>query len=116
MADTITTADHNNDLAAGGTEASLYCALMLDVELDLLGSEGELIIEGAWLRNPLLCGILAQLRPQQTVYLSCDETGTVSGAAQLAFGVSVTPAVERVCATTLQGLADYRSAWLDGVC
>ena len=100
----------------GAALASLYCALMLDVELDLLGSEGELIIEGAWLRNPLLCGILAQLRPQQSVYLSCDETGTVNGAAQLAFGVPVVPAVEKVCATTLKGLADYKSAWRYRVC
>lgn len=96
----------------GAALASLYCALMVDYELELLGSAGDLIVEGAWLRNPLLCGVLAQLREGQSVCLSSDETGTVSGAAQLAFGrATFGPALARVEPTALTGLADYRERW-----
>jgi len=98
--------------ARGVALASVYCALMTDYELELLGSEGDLIVEGAWLRNPLLCGMLAQLRPAQNVYLSTDETGTVSGAAQLAFGKGIpAPALQVAVATGLGGLAGYRAEW-----
>ncbi len=96
----------------GTALASLYCALMVDCELDLLGSEGDLIVEGAWLRNPLLCGLLAQLRQGQAVYLSTDETGTVSGAAQMAFGTHVaTPTMVAAEPAELTGLLEYRSRW-----
>ncbi len=102
--------------ANGPALASLYCALMQDYELDILDSQGDLIVEGAWLRNALLCELLAQLRPQQTVYLSTDETGTVNGAAQLAFGMSngfplSDLAIASSAVRTLQGLDEYRIEW-----
>lgn len=97
---------------SGAALASLYCALMIDYELDLLASEGDLIIEGAWLRNPMLCAVLAQLRPVQQVLLSTDETGTVSGAAQLAFGDKLAaPVLESIEAASVSGLENYRSRW-----
>lgn len=97
---------------SGAALASLYCALMVDYELEMLGSEGDLVVEGAWLRNPLLCGLLAQLRPGQPVLLSADETGTVSGAAQLALGLATAmPTLLPAQATGLQGLAQYRQQW-----
>ncbi len=97
---------------SGVALASLYCALILDYELDLMGSTGELIIEGAWLRNASLCKLLAQLRPQQRVVCSKDITGTVTGAAQLALGgASAAPVLEPVTATALAGLENYRAQW-----
>lgn len=68
----------------GAALASVYLALMLDYELDLLEAEGDLFIEGAFLKNQWLCRILAALRNRQTVYLSRDTTGTARGAAVLA--------------------------------
>lgn len=98
--------------SAGTALASLYCALMIDYELDLLGSEGDLIIEGAWLRNPMLCAVLAQLRPAQRLLLSTDETGTVSGAAQLAFGDrSAGSVLDGIESAAIAGLEGYRSGW-----
>lgn len=105
------TAEIHGRVDNGAALATLYCALMQDVELDLLGASGDLIIEGAWLRNPLLCSLLAALRPQQTVYLSSDETGTVSGAAQLALGIKVRPNMVPVEVMDLPGLDDYRRTW-----
>jgi len=100
----------------GAALATLYCALMLDTELQLLRSEGDLIIEGAWHRNPLLCAVLAQLRPAQNVMLSGDETGTVNGAAQLALGTErATPQLKYVQATTLRLLDKYRHRWREFV-
>lgn len=102
----------------GAALASLYCALMLDYELDILGSSGRLIIEGAWLRNDKLCRLLAQLRPRQSVMLSSDETGTVSGSAQLAFGQgnknidSGRALVSKPLGPlNLNGLDEYRRQW-----
>jgi len=101
----------------GAALASLYCALLLDYELDLLGSEGELLVEGAWLKNPVLCAALAQLRPRQDVYLSNDETGTVSGAAQLVFGNDMPePELQAVTPAALRGLDEYRHLWRDMLC
>ncbi len=63
--------------------ATLYCALMINQRLEDLQASGDIYIEGAFLKNPLLCALVAQLRPNQKVYLSADNTGTVMGAAAL---------------------------------
>lgn len=66
--------------ASAGAIASIYCALMIDQRLDDLQATGPVYIEGAFLKNPQLCQLVAQLRGQQPVYLSADDTGTVQGA------------------------------------
>ncbi len=98
---------------SGAALATMYSALMMDYELDLLGGAGDLIVEGAWLRNILLCKLLAQLRTQQHTACSSDSTGTVSGAAQLAFGSAcgAPPMLDPVNPTRLDGLENYRSYW-----
>ena len=63
--------------------STLYCALMINQRLSDLNAEGPIYIEGAFLKNPLLCRLVAQLRPNQTVFASSDNTGTVLGAAAL---------------------------------
>ncbi len=66
--------------ASAGAIATLYCALMIDQRLNDLQATGPIYIEGAFLKNPLLCQLVAQLRSDQPVYLSTDDTGTVQGA------------------------------------
>ncbi|WP_342807924.1 FGGY family carbohydrate kinase [Alteromonas sp. M12] len=105
-----------------GTEtATLYCALMIDFQLDLLQSKSDIYIEGAFLQNPLLCSIIAQLRPGQPVWLSADNTGTVQGCASLIdwqkissnspLKIDLKPAVP----TRLTNLKNYRDLWRERV-
>jgi sugar (pentulose or hexulose) kinase len=93
--------------------ASLYCALMLDYQLDLVDARSTLIIGGAFLKNPLLCGLLAQLRAGQTLLASSDITGTVMGTAQLAHWdePAETLALDSIQPTAVAGLAEYRDGW-----
>lgn len=97
----------------GAALASLYCALMLDYQLDLLSAKGDIFIEGAFLKNPLLCSILAQLRAGQKVWLSADATGTVQGCAHLAYWGERECRVELTSSdvTALVGLEQYRDDW-----
>nr|WP_010132773.1 FGGY family carbohydrate kinase [Microbulbifer agarilyticus] len=97
----------------GALIASLYCALMLDFQLAAIGSRGHIIIEGAFLKNPIICGLLAQLRAPQRVYLSEDDTGTVTGCAMLTQATECKPdtPLETCRPTTLRGLHDYRDSW-----
>ena len=94
--------------------ATLYCALMIDYQLDKLSAIGDVYIEGAFLKNPLLCGIVDQLRTTQRVHLSLDSTGTVQGAAYLTRWGEVFGPVEtsEVTSTELTGLKEYKKMWL----
>jgi len=75
---------------------------------------GDIIIEGAFLKNPLLCAVLNQLRSEQSVQLSQDSTGTVLGAAYLTDwdNVNVHVELEKADTATLTDLEQYRSAWI----
>lgn len=98
---------------AGSALASLYCALVMDYQLDLLCSQGDLYIEGAFLKNPMLCRVLAQLRSGATVWMSEDSTGTVRGCAQLTGWQQAAEQIDAtlVSATSLQQLGSYRDRW-----
>ncbi len=98
--------------ANGAALASLYCALMLDLELDLLKAKGDVFLEGAFLKNALLCRTLAALRKDNTVYLSNDSTGTVKGAAVLACPNVIDQKSKSACEPlSVKGLMNYRSQW-----
>jgi sugar (pentulose or hexulose) kinase len=92
--------------------ASAYIALMTDVMLDLLGTKGEIIIEGSFSTNPLFASILATLRPGQRISVSDDRAGTVGGARLLALGVKSSEA-RTTPASAIKGLdlAAYRHTW-----
>ena len=95
--------------------ATLYCALMIDRRLDDLDAHGEIYIEGAFLKNQLLCALVAQLRPHQKVWLSADNTGTVLGASALTEfehydGSDI--AAEPCLASNFSGMEKYRAQWL----
>jgi len=103
----------NVNLVSGIALASLYCALMMDYQLDMLAAKGDIYIEGAFLKNPLLCSVLNQLRVGQVVSLSNDATGTVQGAAYLTVwgsadgGIDISPTDD----ISLKALTDYRDEW-----
>lgn len=94
--------------------ATLYCAVMIDQRLNDLKADGPIYIEGAFLKNPLLCSLVAQLRASQPVYASTDNTGTVLGAAAL-IEYSAENAesleVEQVRSANFEGLTTYVQEW-----
>lgn len=90
--------------------ASLYLALMTDVCLDLCGSAGPIQIEGPMAANALYAGVLAALRPSQTVALSEDAAGTLLGAALLA-GVDLPPPAAVAVPPLAGAWPAYRQAW-----
>lgn len=102
------------DQVSGIALATIYCALMIHYQLTLLQAQGNVFIEGAFLKNPLLCAVLNQLCDQQEVYLSLDDTGTVLGAAYLTNWENVESQIETKLAskTQLTGLIDYKNQWL----
>jgi len=94
--------------------ATLYCALMIDQRLNDLNASGPVYIEGAFLKNPVLCELVAQLRPHQPVMLSSDNTGTVMGAAALMnFNHRQQQVTDLVPCTpaTFNQLAQYKAQW-----
>lgn len=105
---------------SAGAIATLYCALMIDQRLSDLQATGPIYIEGAFLKNPLLCQLVAQLRSEQPVYLSADDTGTVQGAllltglaAQAAGNQSAAPqlVLDTCVPAQCRGLGEYRAYW-----
>ncbi len=92
--------------------ASVYIALMTDVMLDLLGTMGEVIVEGSFSLNPLFAPILATLRPGQRISVSDDRAGTVGGARLLALGAKQSDA-KTMPVHGLAGidLMSYRDRW-----
>ena len=111
----------NEDLEAqegiGVVIATLYCALMMDYQLDQLFAKGDIFIEGAFLQNPILCRLLAAFRVKQALYLSADSTGTVQGCAQLtrwhnsSKGKDNDMALELTQPLHIDGLDAYRTSW-----
>lgn len=96
----------------GAALASVYCALMLDLELDLLEAQGDIFLEGAFLKNPWICRLLASLRGNQRLFLSGDSTGTVKGAAALAVPEPPVNEERIPCdPVSLPGLQAYRDKW-----
>jgi sugar (pentulose or hexulose) kinase len=98
--------------------ATLYCALMSDLQLTKLSAgQGDLIIEGSFAANPSFARVLAALRPGQRVRASVDSAGTARGAALLAQW----PAAPQPDASVLVphapigGLGAYRERWLRAV-
>ena len=94
--------------------ATLYCALMIDYQLDMLDAKGKIFIEGVFLKNPLLCAVLNQLREKQNVLLSNDDTGTVQGAGYLTTWGDVECSIDvgQVDETSLTALSHYKEQWL----
>ena len=85
---------------------------MVDHCLDLLQVKGDVIVVGSYLKNPLLCALIGQLRGEQPVYLSSDEAGTIRGVAQLTTWSAPVSLSAQLCVTSeITGLEDYCSSW-----
>lgn len=99
----------------GNALATLYLALMIDYELDLLCARGDIVFGSSSTKNPALCSLLAQLRPGQRVRVSGDVASTVLGAWAVTRGDF--PACEQAVgysvatATEIPGLLEYRAKW-----
>ena len=92
--------------------ASLYVALMINVDLDLLASTGDVIVDGSFAENPIFTGLLAALRPGQAISMSRAKNGTALGAALL-WGWPRTGNLdlEPAAAADIDGLHAYADAW-----
>jgi sugar (pentulose or hexulose) kinase len=95
--------------------ASLYVALMTDLDLTLLASDDPVIIDGGLAHNRLYAGILAALRPNQPVATSIVDQGTAQGAALLwrwtERAAPVAIELAPIPPLPLPGLAAYAAAW-----
>jgi sugar (pentulose or hexulose) kinase len=92
--------------------ASLYSALMIDLQLDWLGSSQSIFLEGSFCKNPFIPGLLAALRPTQTVRVAEESSGTTQGAFLLAnWGVEHPTPGKAVPPINCSSLAEYRRHW-----
>ena len=97
--------------------AALYCALMTSESLEAVGSRSRILVDGPFAENAAFLGLLAALRPAQSVLAARAGEGTAAGAALLAaigpdgglpeivIDLSETEPLE------VGGLARYRDAW-----
>ncbi|WP_425314470.1 FGGY-family carbohydrate kinase [Rhizobium cremeum] len=91
--------------------ASLYIALMTEVCLDLIGAQGEIIVEGPMSRNTVYLKALAAATGRDVIVQSGESlSGTALGAAMLA-GMKL-PISGSIRYTPSLALKDYRDAWL----
>lgn len=95
--------------------AALYLALVTDIDLDLLQSKKNVIIDGSFAENFLYTALLAALRPSQPVMASTARDGTALGAALLYGWKKRTEPVpldlQKVEPFKLDNLESYRTAW-----
>lgn len=91
--------------------ATLYCALMVDVLLDLLDSVGDVVIDGPLAANPMFPGLMAALRPQSGVFASGPAEGASPAGSILAGASSDSGATVRAQPFVCDGLDAYREAW-----
>ena len=92
--------------------ASLYVALMIAVDLELLEADGDVIIDGSFADNRLFAGLLAALRPNVSIAISRERDGTALGAASLwGWPRTIRLDTEPVRTQTINGLLDYGRRW-----
>jgi hypothetical protein len=91
---------------------------MSDTCLGLIGSAGDIHVEGKLGADATFLSILAALRSQQTVYVTDDASGTAVGAALLGSGMSPATEMEQDREVThraqpgnLPGIRAYAESW-----
>lgn len=99
---------------AGLALANLYAALMIDLELDLLGASGSVVIDGSFAENEVLCGLVAALRPGCSISRLSGADGVAQGCLRLAQWESdqyQAPEPVHCEQLKLDDLDEYRDAW-----
>lgn len=93
--------------------ASLYSALMVDMQLDWLESGQAIYLEGSFSQNPFIPALLAALRPQQQVFPSSEAAGTALGAFYLAHWGEAKAELgkQAIAPAPVAGLVSYKQAW-----
>jgi sugar (pentulose or hexulose) kinase len=96
--------------------ASLYCAQMVSLSLDALGSRHDIIVDGPFSRNQVFLGLLVQLRRGQRVLASDLRDGTTAGAACLGMMPDgklphIPLSLIEAEAAAIDGLDGYHVAW-----
>ncbi|HXQ12817.1 MAG TPA: carbohydrate kinase [Caulobacteraceae bacterium] len=92
--------------------ASLHLALMSDVELDLVGAEGPVVIEGRFADDPVFPAALAALRTDRPVYACPGGSDAVAfGAARLFWPALHPPQPLHLIEPAPFDLAAYAHAW-----
>jgi len=102
---------------AGLALANLYAALMIDLELDLLGVSGPVVIEGSFSQNEMLCRLVASLRPGCRITRLPGADGVTQGCLMLTqwqTGQYSAPEMIACEQIELEGLEAYRDAWRRG--
>ena len=101
---------------SGAALATLYCALMISFCLNELNAEGDVIIVGSFLKNPLLCQLVAQLCSDKDVYISNDKAASVRGASQLShWAKPVSLSLKKCESCNINDLKLYESLWLKNI-
>ncbi|WGF89117.1 FGGY-family carbohydrate kinase [Marinivivus vitaminiproducens] len=97
--------------------ALLYVACMTHHVLGLVRSRNTIIVDGGLARSRLYGGMLAALRPGQTILGAEHAEGTAAGAAALAYEAIGLRPFEDPCRpiepVAIEGLDDYYRRWLD---
>jgi len=96
---------------------SFYLALMASVSLDLIGAEGDVVVEGPFAANSCFTRMLATATGRRVVTSSSGVTGTSIGAALLAAGDIGQTTRDAVSDATLpvEAWRAYCAAWRDAV-
>jgi L-fuculokinase len=104
--------EHGSDAVAADPAAlgALYCALLTDLMLDVLGARGPIILDGPFATNDVYTAALAALRPASPVLPSSETQGTSLGAALLADPNWPADVPEAARPPTLD-LNPYRARW-----
>ncbi len=92
--------------------ATLYVALMCELLIEMLGANGDVLIDGPLATNTLFGSVLGCCLPDRSVWLSAGDGGNTRAACYLA-GFHDAPATPMTAATslTLPSLPAYRDAW-----
>lgn len=92
--------------------ATLYVVLMCELLIELLGAEGDVLIDGPLATNPLFGSVLAACMPTRSVWLSPGDGGNTRAACYLAgFQDFPSQAMKPAPPLTLKALSEYRHAW-----
>jgi sugar (pentulose or hexulose) kinase len=97
--------------------AGLHVALLAAETALVLGDDGPVVLDGAFLSDPLFAPLVAGVLPGREVLASRETAGTAAGAALLAGheARAIAPGagglLQPVRPIALPGLADYAAAW-----